>query len=578
MMRAAVLVFAILTGIAPGGRGGARQGEGMPAGPLKFAAFALRFGPDGGFSLEGPGWPAFKGTWKRTGADLEIVTGGDTAGGCDKPGHYRATVDTGRVVLTLVDDPCRTRGAILDRSTWRPAGESIPIPERKIVRTAAPQPIVIPAAAPGAGSWPSFRGAAASGVADGQNLPDTWNAGTGENILWRVPVAGLAHSSPVVWGDRIFVTSAVSSDSTATFRPGLYGDGDASADRSPQRWMLYAIDKRTGKVVWERVAHEGAPVGKRHIKSTYASATPATDGRIVVASFGSQGVHAYDVNGTFLWKVDLGHLDVGAYDIPTFEWGPASSPILWNGLVILQCDTQADSFLLALKAETGETVWKTPREELPSWGTPTVAATPSGAQLVTNASNFIRGYDPATGRELWRLGGSSKITAPTPIFAEGMFVVASGRAPERPIFVVRPDARGDVTLPEGKTSSDAVVWSRTGRGSYMPTPLAYKGQLYVLANNGVLDAYDLRTGGEIYRERLAAVGNGFSASPIAADGRIYLANEDGDIMVVSAGPAFKPVATNSMGELVMATPALSEGVMYVRTARSLFAIGRRGNR
>ena len=177
---------------------------------------------------------------------------------------------------------------------------------------------------------------------------------------------------------------------------------------------IYAIDKRSGKIVWERVAHEGEPLNKRHIKSTYASATPATDGRIVVAWFGSQGVYAYDVNGNLLWKVDLGRVDMGAYDIPTFEWGPASSPIIWNGLVILQCDTQADSFLLALDAATGETVWKTDREELPSWGTPTVAMTSAGPELVTNASNFIRGYDPRTGKELWRLGRSSKITAPTP--------------------------------------------------------------------------------------------------------------------------------------------------------------------
>jgi outer membrane protein assembly factor BamB len=286
-------------------------------------------------------------------------------------------------------------------------------------------------------------------------------------------------------------------------------------------------------------------------------------------------LHAYDVNGAPLWTVDLGRMDVGAYDIPTFEWGTASSPIIWNGLVILQVDTQADSFLIGVKAETGETVWKTPREELPSWGTPTVAETASGPVLVTNASNFIRGYDPRTGRELWKLGGSSKITAPTPIFADGLFVVASGRAPERPIFVVRPErAKGNITLGSGATSNDAVAWSKTNRGSYMPTPLAYKGILYVLANNGQFDAYDLETGTEIYRQRLSTVGNGFSASPVAADDKIYLANEDGDIIVVRAGRTFEQLALNSMGELVMATPALSRGVMYVRTVRRLIAIGR----
>jgi outer membrane protein assembly factor BamB len=264
---------------------------------------------------------------------------------------------------------------------------------------------------------------------------------------------------------------------------------------------------------------------------------------------------------------------MGAYDIPAYEWGPASSPIIWNGLVIIQCDTQADSFLLALNAATGETVWKTDRKELPSWGTPTIVTTPAGPELITNASNFVRGYDPNTGRELWQLGGSSKITAPTPIFANGLHIIASGRAPERPVFAVKPGARGDLTPAKGETTSAHVAWSKTGRGSYMPTPLAYRGILYVLANNGVLDAYDIATGKEIYRQRLPLVGSGFSASPVAADGKIYLSNEDGEMLVVEAGETFKHAGTHSMGETLMATPAIAEGVMYVRGASTLFAIG-----
>jgi outer membrane protein assembly factor BamB len=230
---------------------------------------------------------------------------------------------------------------------------------------------------------------------------------------------------------------------------------------------------------------------------------------------------------------------------------------------------------LALDADTGQTVWKTEREELPSWGTPTVAMTSVGPVLVANASNYIRGYDPRTGKELWRLGGSSKITAPTPVFSDDMFAVVSGRGPERPIFVVKAGARGDLTLPEGKSTSDAITWSRTGRGSYMPTPLIYNGILYVLGNNGLLDAYNLRTGEELYRQRLPVVGSGFSASPVASDGKLYLSNEDGEMLVIAAGQKFSHVATNSMGELLMATPALSDGVMYVRSSASLFAIGRK---
>ena len=557
----------------------ASQGPALPSSPLEFGLFQAQFNADGTFSLQGQGWPPFKGTWTSAGDEVTLTSAPAAAppakpSDCAGPGRYRIAAAGTRVTFTLVSDACTPRRMILDRSTWRPAGEARPIPARRIVRSGPERTPILPKAAPPAGSWPSFRGPQASGVADGQKLPDRWNVATGENIRWRTPIPGLAHSSPIVWGHRLFVTTAVSSRPNATFRPGLYGDGDASDDRSLHKWMLLALDARTGKVLWERVAHEGEPLEKRHIKSTYASATPATDGRIVVASFGSQGVHAYDVDGKRLWKVDLGRLDVGAYDIPTFEWGPASSPILWNGLVLLQCDTQADSFVIALDAATGRTMWQTERDEFPSWGTPTVAETPDGPQLVTNGSKFIRGYDPKTGKELWRLGGSSKITAPTPIFADGLAVVASGRAPERPIFAVHPAARGDVTLKAGESTTRAIAWSRTGRGPYMPTPLAYRGILYVLGNNGLFDAYDLKTGNEIYRQRLPAVGNGFSASPVAADGRIYLSNEDGEMLVVAAGPEFAHLATNPLGELVMATPALSNGALYVRTAGSVLAIAR----
>jgi outer membrane protein assembly factor BamB len=549
----------------------------LPTTPLKFGAFAAQFHADGTFKLNGTGWPAMGGQWKQTGDEIEFVTA-NAPKGCEGAGRYRVRREGSHVGFTVVADDCVPRRMILHGSMWSPAEEAKVITARNITHKASARPPKKPEPSKPNANWPSFRGAQASGIAEKQNLPDKWDGKTGENILWRTTIPGLAHSSPIVWGHRIFVTSAVSSDSKATFRPGLYGDGDASADRSPQKWMLYAMDKRTGKILWERIAHEGVPREKRHIKSTYASSTPATDGRIVVAWFGSQGVHAFDVNGRALWKVDLGRLNLGAYDIPTYEWGTASSPVIWNNLVILQCDTQDDSFLLALDADTGKQVWKTERAELPSWGTPTVATTSAGPELVTNASNFIRAYDPRTGKELWKLGRSSKITAPTPLFADDKFVIASGRGPERPIFVVKAGARGDLTLPEGKTASDAVVWSRTGRGSYMPTPLVYDDIVYVLANNGLLDAYDLQTGAEIYRQRLPLVGSGFSASPVAADGKIYLSNEDGDMLVIAAGRNYTHLGTNAMGELLMATPALSEGVLYVRSANSLFAVGRKQSR
>lgn len=545
----------------------------LPSEPLKFGVFVAQFDPAGTFTIQGDRGPKINGNWKSVGSEIELMMT-PAPPGCEGAGRYKVNREGKRVGFELVSDACPFRRMVIDRSTWSPASEVKALPVRRITHTAGSK-------APSnfsknsKGNWPSFRGREGSGISDGQNLPDRWDPKTGDNILWRTAISGLAHSSPVVWGNRVFVTSAVSSDAKATFRPGLYGDGDASKDRSVHRWMLYAIDKKNGKVVWEKLAHQGEPIEKRHIKSTYANSSPATDGRVVVAWFGSHGVHAYDFSGRFLWKVDLGRLDLGAYDIPTYEWGPASSPIIWNNLVILQVDTQADSFLLALDASTGQIVWKTERQELPSWGTPTIATTSSGPILVTNASNFIRGYDPKTGKELWRLGGSSKITAPTPVFAEDLFVVVSGRGPERPIFVIRPNARGDVTLSNGQKSNDAILWSMTGRGSYMPSPLAYNGTLYVLGNGGTFDAYNLKTGAELYRQRLPQVGSGFSASPIAADGKIYLSNEDGEMLVIAAGEKFNHISTNSMGELLMATPALSEGVMYVRSSSSLFAIGRK---
>ena len=545
----------------------------VPSGPLAMRDFRLQFDPAGTFTLSNGGGRAQSGRWTIDGAEitLQYLNGPEN---CSGVARYTLSVEGPRVGLDVILDDCQGRRMALDRSRWLPVGMAPAIPARTIVRTPGTAKTPVRPVKPSAGDWPSFRGREAAGIAEKQNLPDTWNPASGENILWRTPIPGLAHSSPIVWGDTLFVTTAISGKGSATFKPGLYGDGDASDDRSPHRWMLYAIDKRTGKIKWERVAAQGEPRNKRHIKSTYASASPATDGRIVVAWFGSQGIHAYDFDGALRWSVDLGRVDMGAYDIPAYEWGPASSPIIWNNLVIVQCDTQADSFLLALNAETGETVWKTDRNELPSWGTPTIVTTAAGPELITNASNFVRGYDPRTGRELWSLGGSSKITAPTPIFANGLHIVASGRAPERPVFAVKAGARGDLTLPKDTTSSSQIAWSRTGRGSYMPTPLVYRGLVYMLAHNGVLDAYELETGKEIYRQRLPLVGSGYSASPVAADGKLYLSNEDGEMLVIEAGATFKHIATNSIGEMLMATPALSDGVMYVRGVSTLFAIGR----
>ena len=224
----------------------------------------------------------------------------------------------------------------------------------------------------GAQDWPSFRGPAASGVADHQNLPISWDAARGTHIKWTAAIPGLAHSSPIVWRDLVFVTTAISSRPDASFKRGLYGEGDASDDVTPQQWKLICLDRQSGKTLWERTAYEGVPKEKRHMKATYANSTPATDGKVAIAFFGSQGLYAYDMAGKLLWKRDLGRLNVGAYDLPEYEWGTASSPIVYDGKVIVQCDQQKGSFLEAFDRDTGRTLWRTERDELPSWGTPAI--------------------------------------------------------------------------------------------------------------------------------------------------------------------------------------------------------------
>ncbi|MEO7633745.1 MAG: PQQ-binding-like beta-propeller repeat protein [Blastocatellia bacterium] len=423
-------------------------------------------------------------------------------------------------------------------------------------------------------NWPSFRGDHAAGIADGQNLPDSWDGEKGTAVKWKTRIPGLAHSSPVVWDDLLFVTSAISGKGGATFKPGLYGAGDASDDKSAHQWKVFCLNKKIGKIVWEQIAYEGVPLEKRHVKSTYASSTPATDGRYVVAFFGSQGLHAFDLKGKLVWKKDLGRLDVGAYDLPEYEWGTASSPIIYKDLVIVQCDTSKEDFLMAVDIKTGKTVWKTHRDELPSWATPTIYLNKDRTEIITNAPNFIRGYDPETGKELWKLGGSSKITAPTPIFSGDLIVVASGRRPEAPVFVIRAGGSGDITLEKDQTSNKNIAWSRQKIGSYMPTPLIYQGLLYVLKNDGILSCYDLATGEEKYMQRIPHQGSGFSSSPVASDGKLYLPSEDGDMFIVKAGAKFELLGKNSVGQLLMATPAISGGMMFVRAEHDLFAIGR----
>jgi len=425
------------------------------------------------------------------------------------------------------------------------------------------------------GNWPSFRGEQAAGVGDGPDLPEIMDAESGKGLLYKVRVPGLAHSSPIVWQDRLFLTTAVSKDADASFKPGLYGSGDASKDRSVHQWKILCLNKNDGELLWERTATQGKPIDKRHIKSTYANSTPCTDGKVVVAWFGSQGVFAYDLQGKLLWEHKMQRMDVGAYDLPSYEWGPASSPILYRGRVILQVDTQGKDYLIALDAKTGRTIWKTDREELPSWGTPTIVVTKDRTEVVTNGSNFIKAYDFETGKEIWRLGGSSKITAPTPVHAKEVTIVASGRAPESPIFAIRDGAKGHISLAKGQSSNASVAWRHNKRGPYMPSPLIYGDNVYILHNGGIFAAYDLKSGKEHFIRRVPHEGYGFSASPVASNGRIFLPGEDGILLEMQSGNEYEHVRTHKVGESLMASPAISEGIFFLRGRDHLFAFCKR---
>jgi outer membrane protein assembly factor BamB len=423
--------------------------------------------------------------------------------------------------------------------------------------------------------WPTFRGIAARGVGEGAPAPLTFDVPGKKNLRWRVPVPGLAHSSPIVWGNHVCTASAVSGVADPQLRVGLYGDIASVDDQTAHRWLVMCVDKRTGKLLWERTAHTGVPKVKRHTKSTHASSTLATDGRYILAFFGSEGLYAYDMNGTLVWKKDLGVLDSGFFRAPEAQWGFGSSPIIHDNRVIIQVDVQKGSFVAALALADGRELWRTPRSDVPTWSTPAVVAEGGRPQVVVNGWKHIGGYDLETGKELWRMSGGGDIPVPTPIVSHGLIFITNSHGPASPVYAVKPTATGDITLQQGQTSNEHIAWSFPRDGAYMQTPLVYEDLLYVCRDNGVLSVFDVRTGERHYQARLADGRTGFSASPVASSGRLYFTSEEGDVWVVRAGKTFEVVATNPLGEVTMATPAISEGAMFFRTRGHLVAVAER---
>jgi outer membrane protein assembly factor BamB len=470
-------------------------------------------------------------------------------------------------------------GMIESMRVSRPDGSTSTLPRIAETASAAAPPAASPpvtldpAPRAAARNWPSFRGENASGRGDGQGAVAEWDVATGKNVKWKTTIPGIATASPIVWGDRVFVTTAVSKAGDHSFRTGLYGDVKPVEDLSEHEFKIYCLDKKTGRPLWDRTAHVGAPKVKRHTKSAQSNSTPATDGRRVVAAFGSVGLLvAYDMSGKELWRADLGILDSGWFFDPTYQWGHSSSPIIYRNSVIVQADRQKQSYLAAWDLATGKQLWKTSRdEEISTWGTPSIVTAGGRDELVTNGTK-IRAYDPATGRLLWTLGPNSEITVATPIVGDGLVYVTGGYPPVRPIYAIKPGATGDISLAAGKESSETIAWSNTREGTYIPTPILYGGYLFT-CGNGIVSVYDAKTGQRVGRGRLGE-GGAFSASPVAADGKLYLANEDGDVHVVRATPTLEPVARNAMKETIMATPAISDGLIIVRTLGHVYGIGR----
>ena len=421
--------------------------------------------------------------------------------------------------------------------------------------------------------WPAFRGANASGVADGQGVVDEWDVTAGTNIRWKTPIPGLATSSPIVWGDRVIVVTAASDEDTS-FRTGLYGDVKPVDSLPVHSYRVYSLELTTGKVMWQRESLSGTPLTKRHTKSSQANSTPATDGRHIVAVFGSIGLMVcYDMDGALLWKKDLGALDSGWFLDPSYQWGHSSSPIIYGSSVIVQADQSRGSFIAAFDLTTGRELWRTARpDEVSTWATPTILSGPKGDEIVTNGTK-VRGYDPRTGAPLWTLAPNSEIAIGTPVVHGDLAIVTAGYPPVRPVYAVRAGARGDISLPPGKSSSDTIAWSHDRDGTYISSPIVYRNQLYTLNNNGILTAYDATTGERLYRARVGG-GGAFSASPVAADGKLFLASEDGDVFVVQAGREYLELAKHPMHEVIMASPAISNGLLVIRTLRHVWAIGR----
>lgn len=418
--------------------------------------------------------------------------------------------------------------------------------------------------------WPGFRGPWGCGFLKNVTTPTIWSAESANSIKWKTPIPGLSHSCPVIWDGYLFVTTALNNTNSESLKVGLYGDIDEANDSVVHEFKVYCLDKLTGKIIWEQLAHKGIPKSKRHTKASQANCTVATDGKYLVAHFGSEGLYCYDFKGNLIWKKDMGLINPGWIVTPGIEWGYSSSPVIFKNKIVLQCDIPKNPFIAVLDLTTGNEIWRTSRgDEAQTYCTPAIYSKNGKSQIITNGYTHIGGYDFETGKEIWKLGIGGDIPIPSPVIANDLIYVNSAHGKFSPIFAIRPDAAGDITLVADSTKNKFIAWSVKRGGAYMQTPLIYRGYLYNLNVNGQLTCYDALTGEVRYKESL---NEAFSASGIAADGKVYFTSEEGNVYVVKAGPEFKLLAKNALKDICMATPAISGNALYFRTQHAVIAV------
>jgi outer membrane protein assembly factor BamB len=423
-------------------------------------------------------------------------------------------------------------------------------------------------------NWPNFRGFLSRGINNGKEIPTQWNGESRINIANKIPIPGLATSSPIVWENKVFITTAVQESEKSGFRTGLYGDVESVDATGECSYQLLCIDADKGSILWNRESIREVPKVKRHAKSSHANPTPATDGQRVVAFFGGAGVFCYNMDGSLLWSKNLGMLDSGWFYDRSYQWGFGSSPFIFEDTVYLQCDVQEGAFLIAIHIETGETRWKVARDEIPTWSSPVAFVAQDGTPtIIATGTKCTAAYHARTGEKLWSMGGFSEIVVPVPQVLPELSLLTSGYAPVQPIVALLHSARGDLKIPTGSQTELPFVWAQMRGGPYMPTPVVAKGRAYVLENNGILSSYELNSGKRVFRQRLRGdKATAYTSSPVASHDKLYCTSEEGHTFVIAMNDAGTIVAQNDIDEAVLTSAAMSNGRLILRGEKHLFVI------